>query len=37
MNDGLSAADIVAMTRDGGMGSGSGYGNGMWDNPKSKF
>ena len=31
MNDGLSAADIVAMTRDG-VG-GNGYGNGMWDNP----
>ena len=32
MNDGLSVADVVAMTRDGGMG-GYGYGNGMWDNP----
>ena len=36
MNDGLSAADIIAMTRDsiGGNGNGSGYGNGgLWDNP----
>lgn len=32
MNDGLSVADVVAMTRDGGIGGG-GYGNGMWDNP----
>lgn len=32
MNEGLSVADVVAMTRDGGM-SGGGYGNGMWDNP----
>lgn len=30
MNDGLSAADIVAMTRET---SGNGYGNGIWDNP----
>ena len=36
MNDGLSAADIVAMTREGG-GKGNGYGNGMWDNPKSNL
>lgn len=35
MNEGLSAADIMAMTRD--SGNGNGYGNGMWDNPKSKF
>ena len=33
MNEGLSAADIMAMTKD----SCNGYGNGMWDNPKSKF
>lgn len=32
MNDGLSAADIVAMTRNGGMDSGNGYGN-DWNNP----
>lgn len=32
MNDGLSVADVVAMTRDGGIGGG-GYGNGIWDNP----
>lgn len=31
MNDGLSAADIVAMTRE--TTGGNGYGNGMWDNP----
>ena len=36
MNDGLSAADIVAMTREVG-GNGYGNGNGMWDNPKSNF
>ena len=36
MNEGLSAADIVAMTRETGNG-GYGNGNGMWDNPKSKF
>ena len=30
MNEGLSAADIVAMTKDTG---GYGNGNGMWDNP----
>ena len=34
MNEGLSAADIVAMTRDCNGGNGNGYGNGMWDNPK---
>ena len=35
MNDGLSVADVVAMTREttGGSGSGNGYGSGMWDNP----
>lgn len=31
MNESLSAADIMAMTRD------SSNGNGTWDNPKSKF
>lgn len=33
MNDGLSVADVFAMTRNGECGSGSGYGNGAWDNP----
>ena len=33
MNEGLSVADVVAMTRDVTGGSGNGYGNGMWDNP----
>lgn len=33
MNDGLSVADVVAMTRDGGLGGNGGYGNGIWDNP----
>ena len=36
MNDGLSAADIIAMTRDsiGGNSNGNCYGNGgLWDNP----
>ena len=34
MNEGLSVADVVAMTREtSGGGGGNGYGNGMWDNP----
>ena len=34
MNEGLSVADVVAMTRETtGNGGGGGYGNGMWDNP----
>lgn len=34
MDTGLSAADIIAMTKDGvGNGNGNGYGNGAWDNP----
>lgn len=32
MNEGLSVADVVAMTRDTTGGNG-GYGNGAWDNP----
>ena len=32
MNDGLSVADVFAMTRNG-DGNGNGYGNGAWDNP----
>lgn len=31
MNDGLSVADVVAMTRE--TTGGNGYGNAMWDNP----
>lgn len=31
MNDGLSVADVFAMTRNGE--GGNGYGNGAWDNP----
>lgn len=33
METGLSAADIVAMTKDTNGNGGNGYGNGAWDNP----
>ena len=32
MYEGLSAADVMAITKDAGNG-GNGYGNGAWDNP----